>query len=157
MGVSTNGQICFGILFEEDTVFPWNDEKYGQDIDEWWLVEVLKWKPSVEIYNDEGGYIGGVKPSREVIDNYYEERGNFINNSPKLPIKEVNYCSGDYPIYILAVPSTYLCAYRGDPVGFSPSSLDVSFSEIDVLLKFCKDYDIKHEDGPKWYLSSCWG
>ncbi|KKM61996.1 hypothetical protein LCGC14_1526060, partial [marine sediment metagenome] len=28
MGVSTNGQICYGIMFDEDTEFPWDEDKY---------------------------------------------------------------------------------------------------------------------------------
>ena len=37
MGVSTDGQICFGIAFEECTEFPWDSEEYDGDIDAWWL------------------------------------------------------------------------------------------------------------------------
>lgn len=39
MGVSTNAQICYGILFDEDFEFPWNGGEYGggfDDLIEWW-------------------------------------------------------------------------------------------------------------------------
>jgi len=36
MGQSTDGQICYGVKFEEDFEFPWDDDPY-LDEDDWWL------------------------------------------------------------------------------------------------------------------------
>jgi len=33
MTVSTDGQICYGILFGEDAIFPWDDEKWDSEIE----------------------------------------------------------------------------------------------------------------------------
>jgi len=70
MGTTTNGVICYGIQFDEDTEFPWNDkeyegENYDGDIDRWWLYDVLGFKHSFEIYGDDGNYIDGKEPSTE--------------------------------------------------------------------------------------------
>jgi hypothetical protein len=66
MGVSTDGQIGYGVVFEEGYKFPWDKYPSG-DIEDWWTEEVLGFKHSFEIYDIDGGYIGGQEPSRERI------------------------------------------------------------------------------------------
>ena len=157
MTQSTDGQICFGLLFEEDTVFPWDDHERWGDIDDWWLSYVLKWLPSNELYDKDGEYLGGVKPPEETIDKYYKEKHDFVEKAPKLPVQLVNVCSSEYPQYILAVPSTFMRASRGYPESFHPMDLKVTPQEIDTLLEFCRTYDIEIPGDPMWYLSSYWG
>jgi len=157
MTQSTNGQICFGLVFEEDAEFPWDEHNRWDDIDDWWLSYVLKWLPSNELYDKDGEYIGGVKPPQESIDRYYKEKHDFVKKAPKLPIMLVNYQSGDYPAYILAVPSTFKSASRGYPEEFHPMGLKVTPHEIGTLLEFCQKYDIEVSGEPQWYLSSYWG
>jgi len=102
-------------------------------------------------------FIGGVTPPEEVIEKYYKEKREFEGNAPKLPIRLVNYCSGNYPAYILAVPNTFKVARRGYPESFHPMDLKVTLREIDTLLEFCRKYDIEVGGEPQWYLSSYWG
>lgn len=155
MGISTNGQICFGILFPEEYAFPW--DKYG-DEEEWWLKDVLKYKPPFEIFDSKGEYIDGVKPPKETIDKYYEYRRNFINKSNAFPVDIVNCCSCDYPIYIMSVKSSFMFCYRGNPADFDLKDLFVSQDDRDKLIQFCEMYCKTDEDfpvmEPKWYLSS---
>ena len=73
----TNGQICFGLLFEEDAEFPWDEHNRWDDIDDWWLSYVLKWLPTNELYDKDGEYLGGVKPPDETINKYYKEKINY--------------------------------------------------------------------------------
>jgi hypothetical protein len=153
--VSTNGQICFGILFEEGFEFPWDVPDYDRDIDEWWLMKANGYKPSFELFNKEGEYLTKGKPAQDVIEKYFDERRKFIKDKP-LPVALVNYCSVDYAEYILAVPSSRMHARRGYPVSFEPEALRVTVEDIAVLKKFCGDHGITYEGEPKWYLSSLW-
>lgn len=156
MGVSTDGQIGFGVVFEEGYEFPW-DKHTSEDIDDWWTEEVLGFKHSFEIYDEKGNYIGGEKPPQETIDRYYKEWSDFRDSHPKVPVELINYCSGDYPMYMLAVPSSCKSNSRGDAEEFDPAALRVTDAEKQTLLDFCKKYKLKYEKGPGWYLTSYWG
>lgn len=161
MGVSTNGQICFGILFEDGYEFPWDGEPFEGDFDEWWLVQ-NGYKEIPGVWDEKGNQIG----TEEEVKSYFAHKRKFDKEHPP-PVTLVDYCSCDYPMYILAVPSSERVNHRGYPRAFNPSDLQVSPKEVDALLKFCKDFGIKPEideddkdgdDGkPKWWLSSYWG
>lgn len=153
MGVSTDGIICYGIKFDEEYGFPWNDDDI--DIEDWWRV-VSGFAPSVEIYDEQGGYINGTRPDGSVIDRYYEELRKWDKENP-LPVQEVNYCSGDYPLYILAIPGTVKRASRGFPEAFRPEELLFPEDARQALIDFCDKYSIDYEDEPQWYLASYWG
>ena len=145
MGVSTDGQICFGVLFEEGYEFPWDCEEYDYDIDVWWD-EMNGFNPPFPFNSS---------LSEEEQQKYFEYRRNFKKQHP-LPVDTVNYCSCDYPMYILAIPKTWFIANRGYPVKFNPKELEVSQNEINNLLDFCEKYGLKFIDGPVWFLSSNW-
>jgi len=158
MSVSTDGQICFGIKFGEEFEFPWNAEKYDEDIGEWWM-DVNGYKPPFEMFDENGKWIGGEIAWPEYKqEEYYNARYKFEKKHP-LPIELVNYCSGEYPAYILAVPKSCLTASRG-----YPQSIDKLFAIEDEapewedqLKAFCKKYGIRARSAPKWWLSSYWG
>lgn len=155
MGQSTNGELWYGFVFEDGYEFPWDAAPFEGDIDDWWLAE-SGFKPSVEIYDaaDPSGYKGGAKPTEEAISDYYAEKRNFKEAHP-CPVETVNYCSGDYPMYALAVCGTGMTAYRGDPKRVE--GLGISPQEIAPLLEFCEKYNLKPEGESGWYLSSYWG
>ena len=155
MGTSTNGQICYGVAFEEGYEFPWDVERDG-DIDEWWLYEVHGFKHSFEIYGADGNHLNGREPSREDVSRYFRESRGFAESHP-MPVKLVNYCSGDCPMYALAVPSSFIRAGRGCPRGFDPALMAVTDAERDALLKFFADHGIEAPSDPKWLLTSYWG
>ena len=115
MGTSTNGQICYGVAFEDGYEFPW-DADYDGDIDAWWIYEVHGFKHSVEIFDTAGCYLNGREPSPDEVSRYFKEIRDFSEAHP-LPVKLVNYCSGDCPMYALAVPSSFIRAGRGCPRG----------------------------------------
>lgn len=126
-------------------------------IADWWYLDGLSFKPSVEIYaGTKTGYVGDVRPTQEVVDAYWKEFGAFQKANP-LPVELVNYCSYDHPAYILAVRGSVRTALRGDPTDFEPKNLSVSTWERDTLLNFCVDHGIENEAEPTWLLSSCWG
>lgn len=154
MGTSTNGQICFGILFEEDFEFPWSDAEDG-DIENWWIYQVHGFKHDIELYDEKGEYLDGKKPSAEDMEKYYGPKRAFEAAHP-LPVELVNYCSGDCAMYILAVPNSTITARRGYPEEFQPERLTVTEQEIKVLTDFCEQHGIEMPSEPKWYLSSLW-
>jgi hypothetical protein len=147
MTVSTNGQLDYGVVL---------DEKYENDIAAWWREAVLGYEPPFELYDAEGNYLNGVEPSRDRVNEWHDHRRKFDELHSKLPVKIVNYCSGDHPMYILAVPDRGFSARRGYPEQV-PGVLTVSESEERALLDFCKEHDIEFTDGPAWFLSSYWG
>lgn len=152
MGQSTDGQICYGFKFDEGHEFPWDEH---DDIEAWWLDIVHGYKPPFEMYTPEGNYVGGKRWPDEKINEYYVHRNKFEESLPPLPVKLVNYCSGDYPMYILAVPQSYKEANRGSPEAFDPSELVVTEHQQAALWDFCKTHGIEHDE-PRWWLSSYW-
>lgn len=151
MSVSTDGQICFGNVYEEDFEFPWENH----DIESWWRKE-CGFKPSVELYDESGEYVNGVKPSQDVIDAYYKEHRDF-DLAHVLPVELVNYCSGEFPMWIIAVPSSCRSNNRGYAERFEPGDLTVTKDEIATLRDFCIKYDLIPSEDAGWYLTSCWG
>lgn len=137
MGVSTDGILCYGIPFPDGYRFPWRTEEHGYDTEEWW------------------GNIHGV-------DNW-EQYKELVKTSP-LPVECVRHCSDSYPMFILAVPSSYHRAWRGDPKRIEPNALTVDEDARHALIKFCidhcqplDDYDELPKLEPAWYLASYWG
>lgn len=152
MGTSTNGQICYGVAFEEGFEFPWGDG----EIEDWWAYTVHGFKHSFELFDGDGNYLNGSKPSKDDVSRYFEERRAF-DAAHQLPVELVNYCSGDYPMYALAIPSTVRKASRGNPTVIDPTTLAVSATEHEALLKFMADHAIEASDSPAWLLTSYWG
>jgi hypothetical protein len=152
MTVSTNGEICYGIVFEDGFAFPWDD-----GIEDWWLETIHNFRPSVQLFDASGNYIKGVEPSKEAIDAYFQEKRDFEKAHP-LPVELINYCSGDYPMWIVALPDVGLRAKRGYPTSFNPAELVVTDEQRKTLLDFCKAHKIDiGDEQPKWWLSSYWG
>lgn len=148
MSQSTDGQICYGVLFEDGYEFPWEN-----NIEDWWWEEICGYKPPFDIYKNDR-LIPGV--TEETKRKYYDHMFEFQGNHP-IPVELTNYCSDDYPMYILAVKSSILSASRGEPESFNPEELKVTQEETNTLLDFINKYVSKDEFTPKWYLSSYWG
>jgi len=157
MTISTNGQICFGVILDEDNELPWDAEDFDGDIDYWWTFAVLGLKRSFEMFTPDGDWIGGKEWPKDKSDQYYQERRDFEENNPKLPVELINYCSDEYPMYILAISETCYGARRGYPEKIIPVDLSVTNEQIAQLFDFCKTYGVKFEGEPAWYLSSYWG
>lgn len=149
MGVSTDGELNFGIIFEEDTEFPW--EKY--DFDDWWMNE-CGWEPPFELYDSDGEYIDGVRPPEEKIGEYFRAMREFESKNPA-PIRLINYCSSKFPMWMIAVGQGHR-ASRGYPQRINPDELIVYPEEIEMLKDFCEKYIGEFSD-PGWYLTSYYG
>jgi len=164
MGVSTDGQISFGILFEEGYEFPWDCEAHDGDVEDWWIYKVCGYKNPIELYDGKGEYINGREPSKEESDLYYDTKRKFFEAHP-IPVELVNYCSGDYPMYMVALPNSCMSNSRGDPKEIDLQKLTVTEEDKAKLIEFCEKHCKPSEDSccefpemkPKWYLSSYWG
>jgi len=152
MGTSTNGQLCYGVAFEEDFEFPWGDG----EIEDWWTYTVHGFKHSFELFDSDGNYLNGRKPPDGDVSRYFDERRAF-DAEHRMPVVLVNYCSGDYPMYAVAVPSSERTATRGSPTAIDPASLVVSDDERAALLAFLADHRIEAPRMPAWLLTSYCG
>lgn len=158
MGVSTDATISYGILLADEAELPWTNETYDYSIDDWWAYKVHGFKHSKELFNAEGNYINGVKPPEEDIEQYFKEKRDFLKDHPYPPLEVTNACSGDYPVYILTLAQPGLTVHRGYPQSFDPAALVVTDEQRNMLIEFCKTYEIETVDlEPKWWLSSYYG
>lgn len=132
MGISSDGEICYGIVFEDGYEFPWDVDHDG-DPEEWWISKVLQL-----IYKD------------------YDEMHAILKDNP-LPFELVNYCSCEYPMYILAVPGTLKSAYKGSPKSFTLDELKVDEEASNKLITFCEEHGLTGESAIGWVLSSYMG
>lgn len=157
MSTSTDGEISYGVLFEEGTEFPWDAEQFEGDIDNWWVEGVHGFKHSFEMFDERGNWLPGFEKDKAARDRYYGEKREFEKALPKLPVELVNVCHADYPQYVLALRGTVKTANRGYPVKFNPAELVVTEEQRAALLDFCAKYGLAPEEEPAWYLSSYWG
>lgn len=163
MGVSTDGQLCYGIPFPEGFEFPWG----GKSESTWWR-EVNGYKPPFMLYDEDGDYLNGNKPTEDLIDKYYDHQHAWEKANP-LPIELVNYCSGDYPMYMIAVKGSLTNNSRGFAQKINPAELVVTDEQKQILLDFIEkyikgsveEYDEEWSEKIKleadWYLTSYWG
>jgi hypothetical protein len=152
MGMSTDGQLCFGIKFEEDYEFPWNSEAYDNDMDDWWIK--LKGFNCFSPYDTHGEYLLGFNRDSPETNHYFTERRKFLEANP-VPVRLVNYCSSEGRMFILATKS--FTAYRGYPKEITMDMLKDTEADTKLLLDFCKEATLDTEETPKWWLSSYWG
>ena len=157
MGVSTDAQLCFGIAVGNDEEMPWQTGKCDQfdsDVEEWWMREVHKYKPPFELFDENGEWLDGVVAPDDKAREYFKAAQDFASRHP-LPVDVVKHCSGDYPMYIIAVPGTWTRAHRGFPREIDSNKMSFDIKDAAALIKFCDDYGIAGE-GPAWWLSSMW-
>lgn len=151
MSRATDGQLSFGFVFEEGFEFPWDDDKYEGDIDEWWL-DVRGFSGVAESpYDENGNYRTGLNSDSPEVSIYYEKEREWLKNHP-LPVKLVNYCSGDYPMFVIASKS--FSNRRGYPNKISPESLMDTEEALQVLVDFCEEFGIEPEGEAAWWLTS---
>lgn len=156
MGVSTDGIIGYGVILEEGTPSPFGDEWYEDALEDWWRME-NGYKDIHEPYNDEGGYAEGWSKGDERFTEYFDHRREWLKSNP-LPVQPVNYCSGDYPMWMLAVPGTVVECSRGCPTRINPTGSNGVIKEsLDPYLEFIDKYLDEYKSGTGWYLMSYYG
>jgi hypothetical protein len=147
MTTSTNGILCYGFIINEDVELPWKTDDYDNDFDNWYYTEVVPFKEPFEITSNTDSKI-----RQEYFSLYYD----FKQKNPA-PFELVNYCSCDYPMFILAVAR--IKASRGDPTVINPLELtEYSKEDTKDLKEFAVKYNLIDEtDSPSWWLCSYWG
>jgi hypothetical protein len=161
MGVSTDGQLSFGILFEENYVFPWDENEDGQspsgsgDIEEYWKKLKGFVNPAEDPFDEKGNYKAGFSSDHPGTKEWYSNKRVWLFNNP-IPIEIVNYCAGDYPMIILA--TKHISCGRGYPTVIDPDFLNINIEEEEKKLSdFLSICGIETTEKAKWYLSSYWG
>ena len=153
MGVSTDGQLSYGVVFEEGFDFPWDGQEFEGDEEEWWKAVNGYTNPNPCPYTDAGEYKPGMNLDSPEVGPYHDHSSAWLKNHP-FPVQIVNYCSADYGVYLLAVK--HFSCNRGYPVEIKRSFLDVADEDRKKLRGFLEKYGIE-ADEPKWWLTSYWG
>lgn len=144
MGCNLNGQIHFGVAFEEYFEFPW-----GYDIDEWWA-KIHNYVPLHQPYTPQGGYAEGWSRDDPRIKEYYQHQRDWFKANP-LPVV-LEYCgTGDCSSTIIALPNKGL-SVDWEATSFDPASLVVTDEEIQSIKGFLAKYEIDHDEDPAWLL-----
>ena len=157
MGTSTDGQLSYGVLIDEEFEFPWDAEDYGGDIEEWWR-DVRGFRNPVESpFNEYGRYKPGFSDASPEVREYFKNQREWVSwlAANPVPVKLVDYCSGDCPMWLLA--SRHVRSSSG-----CPKMVDIEFlRETGVasrqLIEFLEEFKIEHNGEIGWWLSSYWG
>ena len=165
MGISSDGQICYGIAFDEDYQFPWLEERntdngIWKDHEDWWLFGVCGYKPPFELYEENGAYLNNIEPSKEQKQEYHQHHCDFRSKHP-MPVEILMHCSYSYPMYIIAAIGTLKSNCRGFVTEIKP--LEITIVQHNAVVNFCEEY-CQPTDGsvfpkmkPAWLLSSIMG
>jgi hypothetical protein len=147
--MSTNGQICYGIRFNEGFEFPWDMGPWRGDHEAWWR-DVNGYESLEYPWAKDGNYNPGFDADDPRITAYFVHRRAWDKGNP-FPV-ELVFC-GDFNSSntILAVGSSCVFADE-DEESFNPVDLVVPYGGI-VLLNFCQTWNIE-SDHPKWWLST---
>lgn len=159
MGNNADGQISFGLLIDEDFTLPWDSSTWEDEgIDHWWR-DINGFVDKHTPFNKEGNYAEGWSQDDPRFKEHYDRRTEWLVDHP-LPVDVINYCNGDQPMYLLAVPGVGKRCSWGDPELFTLQELCASIipEKVDALIAFVKKYEIDTIYGkPQWFLTSYWG
>jgi len=129
MGISADGVLFYGWLFEEGYNLPW-----GEDVDKWWMK------------------INGYKlPDNIDEDTQYHYRMKWRSGNP-IPFVVGNYYSMGRPIYALA--AKVLLTGRKGVVEID--DMEIDYKVILKIRKICEDHGVNLCGEPKWWLASYW-
>lgn len=101
----------------------------------------------------------------EDFDSFIEAKAGLTDDSPyeqrkaareACPAELYQYCSWEYPMYILGVRGAEYCACRGDAIEIGAKELWVDQDKIDAFRAWCQDNGIEWQE-PKWLLCSMYG
>lgn len=153
MGQGTDGQLYYGVVFEEGFEFPWSGDEFDDDIEQWWGSDQ---DFGENPFTPQGSYKEGWSGGDPRTKAYFAKRRAWLAENPP-PFQEVNVCSDSYPIYMLALPGYGGKASRGCPEKVPPEDLFVPSSDIDQFKAALTKLGIKFKaEDLGWYLSSYW-
>jgi len=153
MGISTDGQLSYGVVFDEYFEFPWDAEKWDGDIEDWWR-DVNGFSNPIEYpFDEKGDYKPGYNGESPVVSEYFRHRSEWLKLNP-VPIEVVNYCSCELPMYLLA--SKHMSNSRGTTQKVALEFFRDTDEASQNLAEFLDKYNIESENDAAWWLTSCW-
>ena len=147
MGQSTDAILVFGVSVPEGEEPEWLRDMEAQ---EWWRVQ-QGYEPPYRPYTEEGEYAEGWTPGDPRLPAYFQHGWDWDKANP-CPFDALPHCSGDYPMYILAVPGTETRAWRGSPVAITElRKVEMGDEYQDAVGKLGFD-----AGAAQWWLCSMW-
>ena len=138
MGQSTDAIIAFGVDFGEEPTGKFF-RKLEKDF-EWDFDSYIENELSIPAWSEPG------RP----------EYGEGSDRLKCYPVELISHCSGDCPMYILAIRGTQRLARRGYPESLDLSTLSVTDAEIETFTAWCKKHGVSTKTKPQWLLFSDW-
>jgi hypothetical protein len=144
MGTSTNATVAFGFDLGEELPEAWRTEDDSDGSFDW-----------DDIVAAESGVVapvGEYDSSDPAWPKYWDATRKAV---AKFPFTLIHHCSGDCPMYFLAVNGTEQVARRGYPEKLKR----VEFAQhetIAAMRAFCDKHGIEWQE-PAWHLFSYWG
>ncbi len=89
-------------------------------------------------------------------DNDFFEEKDIYELVEKEKLELVNYCSGDYPMYLIGIKESHKSCYRGGPEEIEESHFKHKEEWVTKLKEFMEKYKIP-DRRIGWYLTSYWG
>lgn len=160
MGQSTDGIICYGVDLGEELPWVANEEVWGKleehgfgpdDCDDEVMAYLLGGLPMFKSDLVSGTDEWGVEYTA-----YYKERDRILKD---FGVTLVRHCSGECPMYILAMTSTVKEASRGTPEELDiPSMMSAPCMPyaISGMEEAMQKIGVTGEFNPKWLLCSMW-
>lgn len=155
MGISTDGIIAFGWIFEDGFEFPWDFEPWDSDEESWWM-DVNEYQPLYSPFTDDGNYAEGFSRGDSRISKEYDNQFKWKMDNP-LPVEVLNYCSYEYPLYALVLPETIIRCSRGYPEKLPMTLKTPTPLQIEELNSFVQKYNIEVDSEPSYHLMSFFG
>ena len=137
MSQSTDGILAFGFDLGIEDEQPL-EHLLGEDFDD--LDDFLASEAGIPPWNHDSP------------EDYWNQKNAALAASP---VELVSHCSGEYPMYILAVRGTYKNASRGYPEVLTPDYFTVPQEKINAARKWCEDHKVEWQE-PSWILASMW-
>ncbi len=154
MSVSTNGQLCYGCLFEEGYEFPWSNDEFEYDIEVWWQHVKGFVNPEESPYDENGNHKPGVSGDSRIVTKYWSAVSEWNKNNP-IPVEVINYCSDNCPMYLLSTKT--LTNRRGFPVEVKLEFFKNTEQAHKVLVSFLEEFNLVPDSVIGWWLSSYYG
>ena len=142
MGQSTNAILAFGFDLGE----PSEEllKAFGTDPDNDSSIDFEQWIET---------QAGLVYPAGGTDKAYRAYRKARDAAAAACPVDLITHCSGDYPMYFLAVRGTEMTAHRGDPTAVTIEA--VAPEKIQAMRELCEKHGIEWKE-PGWHIFSMW-
>lgn len=155
MGTSTNAILCYGFCLEDEngesedfTPSFLVDGEDSVDFEEF-LLKLAGLQAPYESFNAER--FGSDPDYKKKWSDYFAKKREVKG---RFGVDLVYHCSGEYPMYILAVSDSVKCARKGNPIELG-QSVTKQEEWANLLRGFCERANIEFKE-PQFILCSYW-